>query len=554
MKRILIFIAFFVSIVSLISCGGSSSSSAPGGVNPGFPSDIQLMPTQYIAQTNSDVFFKARVLDGNGNPISGVAVTFTNISPVGTINASSAVGEGSVSKSGTTVANTNSLGFATARVFSSTPGFVTVQAEVDAGTGHVRDKKTVYFTTSDSLNLQPTLSLDVDAEGDGTWNENDDFIMLQNTGDDFVLIRVTVRNGVGLLVSGETVTFGADVAYRVGTDPAATCSDGSTNCEITFNTDRVTTDSSGQATVVLQVAPKTLKFIQTLFNVTATADNGAAGLVTLFVEPVTIASVSLSAIPGVVEPKGTSKITAFVTTNQSGIVPDNTAVMFTTTCGSVTPFGQTTNGSAPADFTAPSTDGSCTITGTAGSQSGTVDVIVSAALAVLPSTQTIDGAAGGTATFTIYGGTPSYDISTSNPAFAPVPANVTASGGTFTVTVPAGTAGMTITYTIRDATGKTVTATVTVTGAGALTVTPASATASCGGTVLTFFVTGGVPTYTATSTNPIVTIAGNPIPSGGTFTATTGACGPASTPVNIIVQDSAASPTLVTVVWSVTNP
>lgn len=507
MRRILIFIAFFVSIVSLISCGGGeSSSSAPDGVNTGIPSDIQLLPLQYIAQTNSDLYFKARVLDGNGTPLSGVPVTFTNISPIGTLNALKADNTGTVSKFSTTVAITNGLGYATARVFSSTSGFVTVQSEVDAGAGYVRERKTVFFTTSDTFNLSPTLTLDVDAEGDGSWNDGDDFIMLQNTGDDFVQIRVTVRDRFGLLASGATVTFGADVAYKVGSDPAATCSDGSTNCEITFNTDTVTTDSSGEATVTLQASPETLKSIQTLFNVTATADNGAAGIVTLFLEPVTIASVFLSANPGVVLPDATSKITAFVTTNLSGIAPDNTAVMFTTTCGSVTPFGQTTDGSAPADFKAPSTEDTCTITGSASGVSGSVDVIVSAALAVLPSTQTIDGAAGGTATFTIYGGTPSYDISTSNPVFAPTPANVTASGGTFTVTVPAGTASATITYTIRDATGKTVTATLVIIGPGALDITPDDYPLTDGGSPQTFQfqVTGGVPNYTVTSGSPTV--------------------------------------------------
>ena len=72
MRRILIFIAFLVSIASPIGCSNNSGSSGPSGVNPGFPSDIQLLPTQYIVQTNSDAFFKARVLDGNGRPIKTV--------------------------------------------------------------------------------------------------------------------------------------------------------------------------------------------------------------------------------------------------------------------------------------------------------------------------------------------------------------------------------------------------------------------------------------------------------------------------------------------------
>ncbi|MEF9427491.1 MAG: hypothetical protein L0956_10135, partial [Candidatus Mariimomonas ferrooxydans] len=82
-KKILLSIALFTIIVSLAGCGGSGSgsSSEPEGVNPGIPSVIQLLSTNSVAQTNADIQLKAKVLDGNGNPVKNETVTFTNLPP-----------------------------------------------------------------------------------------------------------------------------------------------------------------------------------------------------------------------------------------------------------------------------------------------------------------------------------------------------------------------------------------------------------------------------------------------------------------------------------------
>ncbi|MEF9427533.1 MAG: Ig-like domain-containing protein, partial [Candidatus Mariimomonas ferrooxydans] len=148
-KRFLLSIAFFTIIVLLAGCGGSGGTTGiPRGVNPGIPSVVQLLPLQIVAQTNSYIDFRAKVLDGNGNPVKNERVTFTNLSsPFGTLSS--------------TVRYTDSLGFATVTLYSTTSGFATVQAEVDTGAGWVRDRRTVYFTTG-SLNLYPYLILDVD--------------------------------------------------------------------------------------------------------------------------------------------------------------------------------------------------------------------------------------------------------------------------------------------------------------------------------------------------------------------------------------------------------
>jgi hypothetical protein len=484
-KKFFIPVTFFTLILFMTSCGGSGggSSSTARGVNPGIPSIVKMSDVQNIVQTNSTAFFKVRILDGNGVPVPNEPVTFTNLSSIGTLNAVNAV----------TVAYTNDLGFATATVFSAEDGFVTVQAEVNSGAGQVRDRRTVFFT-SGSLALFPFMILDVDGDGDGIYNEPNDFILLEDATDNEVLVRATVFNRFGLTVSGIGVLFGADAAYRIGTDP--TCTDGTDDCEVVFpdGVQRIT-NSSGQAFVRVRFEPNSLRSLQTLFNVLALADNGAFNLVTLFVDPIFINSVTLSADPSIVETDGTSTIAADVITNLNSPPPDGTTVNFVTTCGSVLPFGQTTDGRAEVDFTAPSTEGTCTVTGSVGGVSGSVNVIVSSTLSVLPSDQTVSGASTTTVTYTIAGGVAPYSVFSDDPTLLPSPSTVTFNGGTFSVTVPAGTPATTVTYTVRDSAGQEATATLNVEAAGVLAISPASVGITDGAASqnLIFQITGGVP-------------------------------------------------------------
>lgn len=552
MRRILIFIAFLVSIVSLISCsGGSGSSSAPGGVNPGFPSDIQLLPTQYIVQTNSDVFFKARVLDGNGTPVSGVPVTFTNISPIGTINAAKAAKTGSVSKSGTTVANTNGLGYATARVFSSTPGFVTVQSEVNAGTGKVRDKKTIYFSTYDfsipvPVEPSPTLELAVDGEdADTTFDETEDFNLFETPDDDEVIVQATVLDGNGDPASSIVVTFGADSLE-------ASFPDGSSK----------TTDLAGKAQVRVKVAPE-LKNLYTNINITASATvNGdsASSMVTLFLPPIGIGNISLNASPSQVAPSGTSTISAYVTTSAGVAAPDGTTVNFTTTCGFVIPFSQTTGGVATSTFTAPSSFGTCTITGTTASVSGSVDVLVTTVtgINIIPATQTIDPNVTLSADYTVTGGTGTYTAYSANPTLVTVPA--TFPGPTLTATVASvPTTDTTVTITVYDSVGASKTATLILdVSSEPLKVIPPAQTIS--NPVLlptpssrTYTVTGGTGSYTAYSGNPgLVTVTAGTFT--GTLTATVVAVPSSDTTVTITIYDTAGSSVSASLVLDVGSP
>jgi hypothetical protein len=491
-------------------------------------------------------------------PVKNETVIFTKLSSIGTITVPKPV--------------TDSFGYATADIFSSESGFVTVQAEVNSGTGMVRGRRTVFYT-SGSLNLLPSMILDVDADGDGVYNEPGDFVLLENVTDTEVLVRATVFDRFGFAEPFSEVIFGADVPYRTEVDGA--CTDGSDTCEVVFPQGvEKFTNSLGQAFVLVRYDANQLRSFQTLFNVLASADNGAFNLVTLFVEPVFISSIALTANPAIVDIEGTSAITAAVTTNLNAPAPDGTVVSFTTTCGAVEPLAQTTDGVAEVQFTAPSSDGICTVTGTVSGVSDSVGITVTSDLRITPETQGADGGNGQVLSFTISGGLAPYTTASTDPTSA---FNDNGAGGgtandgirngteggiwstsSISVTIPAGTPSGTVTLNVQDSLGDTVAATITITGAGVLTVTPPGPLdIACGGLAANFTITGGLPPYSVTSLDPLVTISGGPFTSSGDqFTATTAACAGAGliTPVNVVVQDNDVPPSTVTVILNVNDP
>lgn len=474
MKKFFILLTLLALTLSALNCGGGAgSSNSPAGENPGKPSIVQLLPSHFIAQTNTVITLHAKVLDGNGNPVRHLAVRFTNLSPIGVLSSTSA--------------KTNDIGIATVTLKSTVQGFATIQAEVNKGVAIVRDRKTVFFATT--LNLQPFMTLDVDGDNDGIYNEPSDLTLFENANDNQVVVRATVFNRFGQRAALTSVTFGADSSE-------ASFPLGSTG----------TTNANGEATVLVQVDPAAVRNLGTILNITATADNGAANLVSLFLLPVIVNNVNVTANPSVIEPEDTSDITASVVLNTGGPAPDGTSVSYIASCGSVTPFAQTANGVANAEYTGPSSEGTCTITATSGGVSATTDILVTTALTVLPGAQTIDGIAGGTVSYTIYSGVAPYTVTSSNAAIAYDSApgdgtwNVAASGDSFIVTVPAFTSAGTVTLTVRDAAGTTKTATLTITvPTSTLSITPTSF--AIGNAIpfdvdVQYFVSGGVAPYT----------------------------------------------------------
>lgn len=375
MKKIIILsVLLALSLFSFNCGGGSGSSNSPKGENPGEPSVVQLLPSHFIAQTNSMIILHAKVLDGNGAPVNNIPVSFTNLSPVGVL-------------SGLT-AKTNSIGIASVTLKSTTTGFSTVQAEVNKGFSQVRDRRTVFFTDQNVLRVR--LLLDVDADNDLNYDEQSDITLGETPDDNSVKIRARVYDvgGWGPL-AGRQVWFDSERAYRVGTSILGTnttwpCSDGSDTCWIAFPLDTtVYTNEQGEAFVQVIVAAESLRNFTSNLNIFATADNGSANMKTLFISPVSVGSVTVTANPNSIGLGETSEITATAMTNTNQPVPDGTTINFAidTACatagGTIDPFGRTTDGSATAIFTAPSTPGTCTITGRVGEQSDTVDVIVS---------------------------------------------------------------------------------------------------------------------------------------------------------------------------------
>lgn len=561
MKKItLSLIALLILSTFLINCGGGSGgSSSPGGEKPGVPEIVQVLPSHYVAMTNSAILIRAKILNGNGGPVKNLPVTFTNISPIGTLMNSNDAPLGNK-----TVVRTNDSGMATIKVKATTTGFVTIQAEVNKGVGVVRDRRTMYFGSP--LSLTTFMYLDADGDNDQIYNEPDDYTLFQNNNanDNQVLFRATVFSKFGQRASGSKVTFGADFPYKpYKVDSSTECSDGSSSCSVTFpNGNTAITNLNGEAFVLVRVDP-VMRNITPILNITAVADNGASKVYSLFLEPITIDSITVNANPSIVALNEKSTISASVKLlHTGGPPPDGTAVGFVATCGTVTPFALTTTGLATATFTAPSTAPSppvCRVTATVEGISNYADITISSALTVQPSTQTISGLFGGTVSYIISGGVAPYTVTSSDrfKACNSTDADcsdaedsgiwtVSASGGIFTVTVPPGTAAQDITLSVRDLVGATASATLVIGGAGALSVQPSAVSISgdIGGQV-TFTIFGGYPPYDIFPNNADPAFA--PVPSqvaasGGTFIVTVPPSTPA-TEITYTVRDSAAKET-----------
>lgn len=487
MNKILMFLALLALALGAFSCtGGAGSADAPSGENPGTPSSIQLLPAQFVAQTNSLIFLKARVFDGNGRPVANVPVTFTNLTGGSSQVLSAASVKYFLGVSGQVLSSASVMtdpdGFATVSLFSSVAGFATIQAEINVGSNQVRDKKTVFFA---SVFISPTLILDVDSNNNGIFDEFADFILLNGPNDNQAIIRATVFDRVGGLLAGSTVTFSSD-------DPT----------EVTFPFgSSATTDSNGQASVLIKVVPTELTDLTRLINITASADNGAFNMLTLFLEPVTIQSIFVAAIPQTVASGGTSTVTAAVTTSIGTPVPDGTTVNFTLASqGAIDAFAQTAKGVATATYTAPTlTAGSSSVTdhvtaSVAGVTSAPLAITTTAPpavptptptptptpapLAITPPTVSTVVGICSTFTFHITGGTPTYTTSSSNinRAFndnglpTGTADNCTRDGGelgiwtgaSITVSIPNTATAGTVTLNVSDSVGGTASAMITI--------------------------------------------------------------------------------------------
>jgi len=542
-----IFVVLFVFSVLLYGCGGGGAGVAdvPPGVNPGQVSLLKLMPDRNVAQTGSFAYFHARVLDGNGVPLSGKTVNFTNMTTGVTLTATTAI--------------TDRDGIAKVGARMTHSGYATVIAEAE---GH-RDRRSLLFTNQNSIrgySLNPIIVLlQADRNMNGIYDEADDFKVCQ--GPNMSVVRVKATTYVmGVRQGGMRLGITADYPTLI-TFPNTPMLDQTTN------TYYLTTNPMGEATVDITVNCQ-LQPNELLFNIFATTDIyyiedfdlsfiGTGGM-SLFLQPVTVTGILLIADPTTAMVGRTSQIRATVNTT-IGPAPDNTAVQLYTTCGTISPTpALTLNGVAEAVYTAPSyipQGNKCTVIAKVANKEATVDINITGQLDVQPSTLTIDGNQGGTATFTVTGGIPGYRIYSNNAAFSPNPATLQRSGDSFTVNVPAGTPATTVTFTIIDSQGNRVTATLNITSTqtATLAVNPTAATIGASETAV-FTITGGRAPYTVTSSRP--TIAFNSTPgngtwivtqAGGTFTVTGGVVSAATAVVFTITDANGASITQPTV-------
>lgn len=454
MRKAVLLLTLLLLSLGVSSCGGGGSGlNSPVGENPGVPSLVLLTPSQNVAQTNANITLSAMVLDGNGAPLPGVVVTFTKLSAIGTLSTTLPV-------------TTNSIGIANVNVYSSAPGFATVLAQVGDGFGFKRDKRSIFFTTSDSTNglafMPIAVVVDVDGNNNGVYNEASDLKVCEAASDNVVKVRATVFVA-GVREPGVSVYLDTDYAALVSFPNTPFGTD--TDADGDIDKDLVTTNSQGEAFTELTInclvqnnerILNVYAYTNTIYVTTFNGYFSGSGAIPLFLQPVTIPAggITVTATPSTVLASGKSQIAATVNTSIGPI--SGIAVSFTTDCGTVSPTVAQTNNSgvATTTFTAPTTLGVCTVTAKVGNVTGTATVTVGTALSVQPSTATIT--VGTSPTFTIFGGTPPYSVFSSNTTVATV---TYAGGGTFTVT---GVASGTATITVRDAVGATATVAVTV--------------------------------------------------------------------------------------------
>jgi hypothetical protein len=349
-KKLLLILSLLSIILSACGGGGGGGVSTPADTNPGTTTVLRLLDVQNVVQTNSTVFLKAKLSDGTGRPVINETVNFTKISGVGDLSASSAP--------------TDTAGVATIAVYSATPGVATVLASVGSGAGQVRDRRTFFFTV-DGIPPEATMSMSVNSvPGNSIFNESTDFILFENAGDDTVEIIATVYDREGSPVGGGwPVLWSSDYTEAVF-----------------IRTDEIT-NVFGQAQAIIQVVPESLRNTDTQINVAAWAANGAYNMVTLFLKPVIVDSVVVSANPNMIDSGGTSTISAVVKTNTGALVPDGTVVNFTSSGGGVAPLATTTDGVAETIFTAPtraagSPNLTVQVTASVGGKSGSTTVTV----------------------------------------------------------------------------------------------------------------------------------------------------------------------------------
>ncbi|KJU86307.1 membrane or secreted protein containing Bacterial Ig-like, group 1 domain protein [Candidatus Magnetobacterium bavaricum] len=567
--------------MSVVSCGGGGGSAGNDYTPPqptvGVPHDIMLSSDRTVGQSNSPIYMTALVTDVNGRPVKNTEVTFTKTSTAGNISPS-LLNDFAFKDIAVYKVQTDVYGRASIKVNSTASGYVTVEAYTGGG---LMARRSMLFTSSGTIVNQFTpisVVLDIDGNNNGTYNEKDDYKVCQSKTDQIVRVKTTVyfkgekAAGIGLFVATDlsnlvdfynniygiySVNSTTGVKTLMGCDyngNGAIDAAGESACFTThnntsgvpsywFSEDRVYTNSSGEAKTEFRISCQTVTQ-ERLISVLAMTDSYSfpefsptvkyygTGSTTLFIEPIVVSSVTVTADPTEVAVGQTSYITAKVnTTLGDATAPDGTFVQFYADCkdstatalSSLNPqTAQIVNGKATTIFTAPTQiptgdTGQCTIEARVGAVSGFVALTVNRALEVTPSSQTLsDPEVGDTATFNVVGGSKPYSVRSGHPAVS-----VAISGSKITATVASVPDDDTLNVPITVSDAKHVEVIVTlVLASEPLSVIPTtqSLTSPAVGTSVTYTVRGGKRPYQVSVSDPQLVSASI---SGSTLTVTT---------------------------------
>ncbi len=474
-RHYLIILGLFLLSV-FTACGGGSGAGdihtpnkPPSG--SGILSVVYLYTSRTVAQPGAVVTVVAKALESTGRPAAGRPVAF-------------AVTGGQLTS---TQSMTDERGIATATLTSAEDGEVVVTAIVE----DYQATRSIIF--SSNVARKPAVTIHVDSDHDGTYDEAEDYSVSQNEEIDFMVNVLNnlgfPESGVQITVSGSQITMGS--AY---------------------------TNETGYAHVYTTVQASNTSY-ERVFTVVVTASDDEGNTIrkylTFTLEAVVPEQISVSADPDILNTGGQSTITATVI-GSNGTPLHGAEVNFTASDGQIAEHATTdANGQAVVIFTAPDSVSSCgcngeiTITASVNGLSDEISLTVYGSLEVTPPVISVDGATGGTGTFTVSGGVPPYRITPSNPDYLPDLFVLDRSGDSFDVVVQAGSRTAEADFSITDSTGTSVTATLYVRGsdnAGTLAVTPSSASVyaytnpdTSDNDNLTFVISGGLAPYSMVS-------------------------------------------------------
>lgn len=498
MKNIVtLLIACLFSGALLAGCGGGGAASAN---DPNLHTDLRafslaLTPSQVEAKDIAS--FTAEIRDQNGNAVPNIGVVFEITAGVGSLTMGTA--------------KTNAAGIAETSLRSTQKGFITVKAVAQQDATVLSKVSTVYF--SQDLQKSANMSIDVDGDHDGIWNEPADFHLLAD-GATTLPLRIRLTDTAGFPISGRGIQFISDypdIMFPLG-KTAVTDNNGVASREITAPN---------------KIRQSTAHFLLAAYDPLS----GAYAMTTIALDPVQIGTVAVNARPTSVPQLGVAKVTVKANYTTGATPPDGMVVALTATNGQIDSFAEIKDGVVTADYTNDGSIGNATVSATVGGVTGTAAISIFSTLAVAPAKASVVGVlnpdtnTADDVTFTVTGGVAPYGVVSNNGAANPSSPTIAKDGGTFMVDPTAVAVPTTVTFTVTDAKGATATATLDI---GA-TVSVDPATASVKGIKdptdtkdnIVFTIWGGLPPYVVTSSNDAVAAASptSVSASGGTFMA-----------------------------------